>query len=84
MKLISVFLLAPMIDWIKYLYISELSLIPRNVSNERVEDPESWLGATTQGEEGFEWLTNDVVNGVQITIAAGLAVAVGGALGYGL
>ena len=49
-----------------------------------MEDSESWLGATTQGEEGFEWLTNDVVNGVQITIAAGLAVAVGGALGYGL
>ena len=49
-----------------------------------MEDPESWLGATTQGEEGFEWLTNDVVNGVQITIAAGLAVAVGGALGCGL
>ena len=41
---------------------------------------ESWLGATTQGEEGYEWLTNDVVNGVQITIAAGLAVALGGAL----
>lgn len=40
---------------------------------------ESWLGATTQGNEGFEWLTNDVVNGIQIVIAAGLAVALGGA-----
>lgn len=42
---------------------------------------ESWLGATTQGREGFEWLTNDVVNAVQITIAAGAAVTVGSALG---
>ena len=41
---------------------------------------ESWLGATTQGKEGFEWLTNDVVNGVQIIIAAGLAVVLGAAL----
>lgn len=42
---------------------------------------ESWLGATTQGREGFEWLTNDVVNGIQIVIAAGIAVALGGAMG---
>ena len=40
---------------------------------------ESWVGATTQGEEGFEWLTNDVVNGLQIVIAAAVAVAVGAA-----
>ena len=40
---------------------------------------ESWLGATTQGKEGFEWLTNDVVNGLQIVIAAAVAVAVGAA-----
>jgi len=33
-----------------------------------------------QGKEGFEWLNNDIVNMVQITIAAGLAVALGGAL----
>jgi hypothetical protein len=31
-------------------------------------------------KEGFEWLTNDVVNGVQIIIAAGLAVVLGAAL----
>ena len=40
---------------------------------------ESWLGATTQGEAGFEWLTNDVVNGLQIVVAAAIAVAVGAA-----
>ena len=41
---------------------------------------ESWLGATTQGEAGFEWLTNDVVNAVQITLAALVAVAMGAAV----
>jgi uncharacterized protein (TIGR00297 family) len=40
---------------------------------------ESWLGATTQGEAGFEWLTNDVVNAAQIVVAAAIAVAVGAA-----
>jgi uncharacterized protein (TIGR00297 family) len=40
---------------------------------------ESWLGATTQGKEGFDWLTNDVVNGAQILVAAGVAVAAGAA-----
>jgi len=44
---------------------------------------ESWLGATTQGEAGFEWLTNDVVNAVQITLAAAVAVALGAAVGCG-
>ena len=42
---------------------------------------ESWVGATTQGEEGFEWLTNDVVNLAQITVAAAVASAVAGAGG---
>lgn len=42
---------------------------------------ESWVGATTQGEEGFEWLTNDVVNLAQITVAAAVAIAVAGAGG---
>lgn len=32
---------------------------------------ESWLGATSQGK--VEWLNNDVVNMIQITIAAALA-----------
>jgi len=41
---------------------------------------ESWLGATTQGKEGFDWLTNDVVNGIQIVFAAAMAVALGGVL----
>ena len=36
---------------------------------------ESWLGATTQGKEEFEWLSNDLVNMIQIVIAAGIAVA---------
>jgi uncharacterized membrane protein len=33
---------------------------------------ESWLGAAVQGRVG--WLTNDVVNAIQIAVAAGLAV----------
>ena len=37
---------------------------------------ESWLGATVQPQ--FEWLTNEVINGIQTTIAA--AIAVSGAL----
>jgi uncharacterized protein (TIGR00297 family) len=49
----------------------------------RATTAESWLGATTQGEEGFEWLTNDVVNAVQITLAAVLAVGLGAAAGLG-
>ena len=40
---------------------------------------ESWLGASTQGKKGFEWLTNDVVNAAQIVVAAAIAVAVGAA-----
>lgn len=38
---------------------------------------ESMLGALVQGKEGFEWLTNDVVNGVQITLAAWVAIGIG-------
>lgn len=34
---------------------------------------ESWLGATVQGR--VEWLTNDLVNAIQISVAAALAVA---------
>lgn len=34
---------------------------------------ESYLGAAVQGRVG--WLTNDVVNMLQISLAAGLAVA---------
>ena len=41
---------------------------------------ESWLGAAAQG--GTPWLTNDVVNVIQISVAAGLAVA--GVRGWGL
>jgi uncharacterized membrane protein len=33
---------------------------------------ESWLGATAQGR--VEWLTNDLVNAVQICLAAALAI----------
>lgn len=40
---------------------------------------ESWLGATAQGR--LTWLTNDLVNVVQITVAAGLAMALATALG---
>lgn len=34
---------------------------------------ESWLGATVQGR--LTWLTNDLVNVLQIALAAGLAIA---------
>lgn len=34
---------------------------------------ESWLGATVQGR--LPWLSNDLVNVVQISLAAGLAMA---------
>jgi uncharacterized membrane protein len=33
---------------------------------------ESWLGATAQGR--VEWLTNDLVNAIQICLAAALAI----------
>ncbi|KAI8477263.1 MAG: DUF92-domain-containing protein [Monoraphidium minutum] len=42
---------------------------------------ESWLGATAQGR--VEWLTNDIVNAVQIAVAAALAVGASAALGGG-
>ena len=42
---------------------------------------ESWLGATAQGR--VEWLNNDIVNAIQIAVAAGLAVAATAALGGG-
>ncbi len=34
---------------------------------------ESWLGASAQGR--VPWLTNDLVNIIQISLAAGIAVA---------
>ena len=36
---------------------------------------ESMLGAAVQGRKGFDWMSNDVVNGIQITLAAGVAIA---------
>jgi uncharacterized membrane protein len=33
-----------------------------------------------QGRKGWEWLTNDVVNGIQIAIAAIIAILLGIAL----
>ena len=33
---------------------------------------ESWMGATIQ--EDYEWLTNEVINGIQTTLAAAIAV----------
>jgi uncharacterized membrane protein len=35
---------------------------------------ESYLGASLQGREGWDWLTNDMVNMLQISLAAGIAV----------
>jgi uncharacterized protein (TIGR00297 family) len=41
---------------------------------------ESALGSMMQGRKGWEWLTNDVVNGIQIAIAAIIAILLGIAL----
>ena len=38
---------------------------------------ESMLGALVQGKQGFDWLTNDVVNGIQISLAAAVAICIG-------
>jgi len=35
---------------------------------------ESFLGAILQGQAGSEWLSNDVVNMIQICLAAALAI----------
>lgn len=37
---------------------------------------ESFLGAVLQGQKGSEWLSNDVVNMIQICFAAALAMGV--------
>ena len=36
---------------------------------------ESFMGAALQGHQGSEWLSNDVVNMIQISVAAALAIA---------
>ena len=38
---------------------------------------ESMLGALVKGKQGFDWLTNDVVNGIQISLAAAVAICIG-------
>ena len=35
---------------------------------------ESFLGAALQGHKGSEWLSNDVVNMIQISVAAAVAI----------
>ena len=35
---------------------------------------ESFLGAILQGQEGSEWLSNNVVNMIQICLAAAVAI----------
>ena len=37
---------------------------------------ESLLGASLQGRSGMDWLTNDVVNMLQICAAAALGIAI--------
>jgi len=36
---------------------------------------ESWIGATMQGKQGFDWMTNEVVNFFNTVIGASVAVA---------
>ena len=43
---------------------------------------ESWMGATIQPH--FAWLTNEVINGIQTTLAAAIAIALAVALSGGL
>jgi len=38
---------------------------------------ESFIGATTQGKKGFDWMTNEVVNFFNTLIGAALAIAGG-------
>ena len=38
---------------------------------------ESALGSVMQGRKGCEWLTNDIVNAIQIAIAAIVAILLG-------
>ena len=38
---------------------------------------ESMLGCLVQRRDGFKWLTNDIVNGIQISLAAAVAIAIG-------
>jgi uncharacterized protein (TIGR00297 family) len=42
---------------------------------------ESYIGAAWQGREGYEWITNDVANIVNITIGASLAAAIRSLIG---
>eukprot|EP00550_Attheya_septentrionalis_P003949 CAMPEP_0198289784 /NCGR_PEP_ID=MMETSP1449-20131203/7862_1 /TAXON_ID=420275 /ORGANISM="Attheya septentrionalis, Strain CCMP2084" /LENGTH=362 /DNA_ID=CAMNT_0043988171 /DNA_START=58 /DNA_END=1146 /DNA_ORIENTATION=+ len=44
---------------------------------------ESLIGATLQGKEGFQWMTNEVVNFFNTVIGAGIAIA-GGAMLLGM
>eukprot|EP00899_Mesostigma_viride_P002590 jgi/Mesvir1/12331/Mv00518-RA.1 len=41
---------------------------------------ESLIGATLQGKQGFEWLTNDLVNVINVTIGMLLAIVLRTAL----
>jgi uncharacterized protein (TIGR00297 family) len=43
---------------------------------------ESWVGAALQGRPGLEWLNNDAVNVLQISLAAGLTVGLLAASGW--
>lgn len=45
---------------------------------------ESFLGATYQGQPGYEWLSNDLVNVANVTVGALLAILVGKYCGSGL
>jgi uncharacterized membrane protein len=38
---------------------------------------ESLLGATLQGKEGLEWITNEVINFFNTLIGAAIAIAAG-------
>lgn len=58
-------------------------LFVASVSAFLATNAESWIGATLQEKEGFEWMTNEVVNFINTLIGASLAV-IGGKVILGM
>ena len=54
--------------------ISLPELCVASVSAFLATNAESWIGATLQEKEGFDWMTNEVVNFINTIIGASLAI----------
>jgi len=57
--------------------ITSPQLMVAAVSAFLATNAESWIGATLQEKEGFEWMSNEVVNFINTLIGASLALAGG-------